>query len=125
MPDKVTMQAELDESTDRLYEMERRLFALKSVYAENPAQKRDERHSYASRTNRVSLNNHGRIEVSPEERYRMIAKEAYVRSKRHGFEANRLAQDWMEAEADVDDMLRGNQIELPEPHHDAALHGHE
>ena len=107
------------------YEMERRLMAMKNVYAENDEQKRDGVRSYSSYTMAVSLNNFKKIEVSPEERFHMIAKEAYHRAKLHQFQATRLSQDWCDAEAEIDKMLKGNEPELPPPHHDERLRGHE
>ena len=107
------------------YEMETRLMAMKNVYAENDEQKRDAVRSYSSYTMAVSLNNFKKIEVSPEDRFHMIAKEAYHRAKLHNFEAARLTQDWRDAEAEIDKMIRGNEQALPPPHHDERLRGHE
>ena len=107
------------------YEMETRLMAMKNVYAENDEQKRDAVRSYSSYTMAVSLNNFKKIEVSPEERFHMIAKESYHRAKIHNFQAARLAQDWRDAEAEIDKMIRGNEQALPPPHHDERLRGHE
>lgn len=123
---QVTPQKEIEELEGLAYEMEKRLVALKNAYAENPDQQRDKRHTYSnSHATGVGLNLHKKIAVSPEERYHMIAKEAYFRSKRHDFDPTTLVQDWIEAEAEIEKMLTGNEMALPEPHHDTTLHGHE
>lgn len=43
--------------------------------------------------------------VSPEERYRMIAEAAYYRAEKRGF-AGDMAEDWREAEAEIDRVLQ-------------------
>ncbi|MGZ0080535.1 DUF2934 domain-containing protein [Methylomonas sp. ZR1] len=52
--------------------------------------------------------------VTPEERYRMIAEAAYYRAEKHGFAGGDMAEDWREAEAEIDCLLQqtnqGNSI---------------
>lgn len=43
--------------------------------------------------------------VSPEERYRLIEKEAYYRAEQRGFLGGNPAQDWLDAEAYIDAIL--------------------
>ncbi len=43
--------------------------------------------------------------VTPEERYRLIEKEAYYRAEKRGFGGGHPAQDWLEAEAYIDKLL--------------------
>jgi hypothetical protein len=43
--------------------------------------------------------------ISPEERQEMIAIAAYYRAARHGFSGSTTEQDWLEAEAEVDQAL--------------------
>jgi hypothetical protein len=43
--------------------------------------------------------------VSREERYRMIAEAAYYRAQRRGFQGGNTAQDWLDAEAEIDARL--------------------
>lgn len=46
--------------------------------------------------------------MTPEQRYQMIAEAAYFRAQRQGFCGNP-AQDWLEAEADIDRALLQSQ----------------
>jgi len=46
------------------------------------------------------------LSTTPEERYRMIAEAAYFRAKKRGFALGDTAQDWLEAEAEIDRMLQ-------------------
>jgi hypothetical protein len=43
--------------------------------------------------------------VSPEERYRMIADAAYYRAERRNFEPGHEHEDWLAAEAEVEELL--------------------
>jgi len=45
-------------------------------------------------------------EVTPEERWRMIAEAAYYRAERRNFAPGRAVEDWTAAEAEVDELLR-------------------
>ena len=47
--------------------------------------------------------------VSPEQRYRMICDAAYFRAERRGFVGGNAVQDWLDAEAEIDDLLREMQ----------------
>ena len=40
--------------------------------------------------------------VSPEERRHMIAEDAYYRAERRNFQSGSPEQDWLEAEAEID-----------------------
>ncbi len=44
-------------------------------------------------------------EVSPEQRYLIIAEAAYYIAESHDFDSNRALLDWLEAEAQIDHML--------------------
>ncbi len=44
--------------------------------------------------------------VAPEERYRMIAEAAYYRAEKRGFAGGDMAEDWCEAEAEIDRILQ-------------------
>lgn len=46
------------------------------------------------------------LRVTPEQRYHMIAEAAYFRAERRGFSGGDPAQDWLEAEAEVDRILQ-------------------
>lgn len=50
--------------------------------------------------------------VTAEERYRMIAEAAYFRAEKRGFLGGNGAEDWLEAEAEIDRMLK-EQGRLP------------
>jgi len=47
----------------------------------------------------------GDMGVTPEERYQLIAKAAYLRAERRSFVPGDELKDWLEAEAEVDGML--------------------
>ncbi|MEJ5210394.1 MAG: DUF2934 domain-containing protein [Burkholderiales bacterium] len=47
--------------------------------------------------------------VTPEQRYRMICDAAYFRAERRGFVGGSALQDWLEAEAEIDALLREMQ----------------
>ena len=44
--------------------------------------------------------------VTPEERWRMIAEAAYYRAENRGFVGGDMADDWMQAAAEIDNMLQ-------------------
>lgn len=44
--------------------------------------------------------------VTAEERYRMIAEAAYFRAERRGFLGGDMAEDWLQAESEIDRMLK-------------------
>ena len=44
-------------------------------------------------------------DITPEERHRMVAEAAYYRAEQHGFNPDRHMEDWLAAEAEVDNML--------------------
>ena len=116
-------QKEIEEGKGAEYDMERRLLALKNAYAENVDQKRDGLHAYGEMAS--ALSGQKKIAVSAEDRYHMIAIEAYYRAKRQNFDPRYVVQQWIEAQAEVDRMLAGNELQETKPHHDATLHGHE
>lgn len=45
------------------------------------------------------------INISPEERWKMIAIAAYLKAEKRGFEAGGEFQDWAEAEQEVDKLM--------------------
>lgn len=45
-------------------------------------------------------------EITPEQRYQMIAQAAYFRAERHGFSSGRALEDWIAAEQEIDSMLK-------------------
>jgi hypothetical protein len=47
--------------------------------------------------------------VTPEQRYRMICDAAYFRAERRGFVGGSAVQDWLDAESEIDDLLRSMQ----------------
>lgn len=44
--------------------------------------------------------------ITPEERYQMIAAAAYFLAERHGFTSGRSLNDWIEAEKEIDSKLK-------------------
>jgi hypothetical protein len=120
-------QKEIEEGKGAAYDMERRLLALKNAYAENVDQKSDANHGGYGYGGAIAsaLGERKKIAVSAEDRYHMIAIEAYYRAKRQNFDPRYVVQQWIEAQAEVDRMLAGNELQETKPHHDATLHGHE
>lgn len=47
--------------------------------------------------------------VTPEQRYRMICDAAYFRAERRGFVGGNAVQDWLDAESEIDELLREMQ----------------
>ena len=47
------------------------------------------------------------VPISPEERHRLIAEAAYYRASRRGFNGGAEVEDWLAAEAEVDNQLLG------------------
>lgn len=45
--------------------------------------------------------------ITDQERWRLIAEEAYLRAERRGFEQGDPIDDWLSAEREVDERLRG------------------
>jgi hypothetical protein len=43
--------------------------------------------------------------ISPEERHRLIAEAAYYRARKRGLEAGTEVEDWLAAEAEIDNEL--------------------
>jgi hypothetical protein len=117
-------QKEIEEGEGAAYDMEKRLLALKNAYAENVDQKRDAGHGFGGGIVSM-LAERKKISVSAEDRYHLIAIEAYYRAKRQNFDPRYVVQQWIEAQVEVDRMLEGNELQETKPHHDATLHGHE
>ena len=116
-------QKEIDD-VPAAYDMEKRLLALKNAYAENVDQRSDAGHSGASALAHA-LRGRKKIAVSAEDRYHLIAIEAYFRAKRQNFDPRYVVQQWIEAQAEVDRLLEGDELRAVAPHHDKTLHGHE
>ena len=51
-----------------------------------------------------------KMELNSEQRYRMIAEAAYYRAEKRGFEGGNSAQDWIDAEAEINQLLSSAQI---------------
>lgn len=52
-----------------------------------------------------TTNNTPPPDINPEERYRMIAVAAYYRAEKRGFIGGDPSQDWVEAEAEVNQLI--------------------
>jgi hypothetical protein len=48
------------------------------------------------------------IQMTPEERHRVVAEAAYFIAERRGFAGGSPIEDWLQAEADIDRMLAGS-----------------
>ena len=58
----------------------------------------------------------GETSVTPGQRYQMIAEAAYFRAEKRGFVEGDVAQDWLDAEAEIDNYFVNEQI----PNHNEA-----
>lgn len=56
-------------------------------------------------TTKSSAGSTKKVEVSPEQRYIMIAEAAYYRAEKRGFVGGNSAQDWVDAEAEINQLL--------------------
>jgi hypothetical protein len=122
MTDEVSPQQEVAETSRGAFEMERRLVAARNLYAENRAHQPDSQNWYAVG---ALLNLQRRIAISAEERYHMIAKEAYFLARQAEFRGPSFVAEWVDAEARIDALLNGNEAEPLQPHPDRTLRGHE
>jgi len=50
-----------------------------------------------------------RMQLTPEARHALIAEAAYLRAERRGFAPGQETDDWLEAEAEVDALLKVEQ----------------
>ena len=57
-----------------------------------------------------SVSSKKKMEVSPEQRYMMIAEAAYYRAEKRGFVGGNSAQDWVEAEAEINQLLSTAEV---------------
>ncbi|MEW8027760.1 MAG: DUF2934 domain-containing protein [Candidatus Thiodiazotropha sp.] len=57
-------------------------------------------------TKKEKKDSKGTSEVSPQQRLDMIAEAAYFIAEKHGFDQQRVMQDWQQAEQQIDDMLK-------------------
>ena len=74
----------------------------KAKVEKQPAAKSATAKSKASKGN-------GATPITPEQRYRMICDAAYFRAERRGFIGGNPAEDWTEAEAEIDSLLLSMQ----------------
>lgn len=59
-----------------------------------------------SRVHQATLSELAEADITPEERFEMIAEAAYYRAQKRGFEGDEHLQDWLEAEKLIDSQLR-------------------
>ena len=59
----------------------------------------------AVRTRKKSATTTAPLDITPEERWRMIAVAAYHKSEKHGFARGREMDDWLDAERELDELL--------------------
>ena len=57
-----------------------------------------------------------------QEKHRMIAEAAYFRAEREGFRGNDPLQDWLSAEAEIENYLKLSRETEPRKHESAAYH---
>lgn len=80
--------------------------AVKKLAAETKIVAQKKNTPQAVKSLPVSSKATGQSTVAPEERYKMIAAAAYLRAERRGFASGRALNDWIEAEAEIDAMLK-------------------
>ena len=73
--------------------------ASKAVEVKPPAAKPKAGKSLTAKGN-------GKVSITAEQRYRMICDAAYFRAERRGFIGGNQGDDWVAAEAEVDELLR-------------------
>ena len=61
------------------------------------------------RSRKSSSTTPARAQLSPDARHALIAESAYLRAERRGFAPGHETEDWLEAEAEVDALLRAEQ----------------
>lgn len=57
---------------------------------------------------RVAAGANGHATVSPAERLQMVAQAAYFRAERRGFAPGGECDDWVQAEREIDELLRSS-----------------
>jgi hypothetical protein len=73
-----------------------------------------------TRVHKATLSELAEVEITPEERYDMIAEAAYYRAQKRGFEGDEHLRDWLEAEQLIDNQLHKattKQAEVTHEHH--------
>ena len=80
--------------------------AVKKSAAETKSIAKKKSTSQAAKPSSVANKATGKSTVAPEERYKMIAAAAYLRAERRGFTSGRALNDWIEAEAEIDAMIK-------------------
>jgi hypothetical protein len=60
-----------------------------------------------TRTSTTKKSSAARFEINAEERWRMIANSAYLKAEARGFAPGYETEDWLQAEKEVDALLRG------------------
>jgi hypothetical protein len=60
-----------------------------------------------TRTSKTNKSSAARFEINAEERWRMIANSAYLKAEARGFAPGHETEDWLQAEKEVDALLRG------------------
>ncbi len=59
----------------------------------------------ATTTPTTTIDSKKKMAINPEERYRMVAVAAYYRAEKRGFVGGDPAQDWVDAEAEVTQLI--------------------
>jgi hypothetical protein len=61
----------------------------------------------SARTSKVKKSSAAKFEINAEERWRMIANTAYLKAEARGFAPGHETEDWLQAEKEVDALIRG------------------
>ena len=112
MADKLTMKAlsaELEKLQERIVELEHELEHKLETTLEKAVDKLKAR-AEAQRAGQVAMS--GGV-VNAAEPQRLITETAYLRAERRGFQGGDPEQDWVEAEAEVDQLLMAGWTKAP------------
>ena len=60
-----------------------------------------------TRPSKAKNSSAARFEINAEERWRMIANSAYLKAEARGFAPGHETEDWLQAEKEVDALIRG------------------
>ena len=80
--------------------------ASPAVKKSSTAKKRSAPKKTAAKPAATSRSTRSPVNISPEERWRMVATAAYHRAERRGFAPGHEVEDWLAAEKEIEGVLR-------------------
>lgn len=79
----------------------------KTVTKKKVAKEKVAKKSATKKTLNKSTTSSSSLDITPEERWKMIAVAAYLRAEKRGFATGHELEDWTEAEKEIDAFLLG------------------